>query len=316
MKRLRSISVARITRTAIAAATGVMLLCVMQSCFTGIESTPRITQKDVKRNDALVTPEKRLADSIGRAGFSDWRPGHRLLVTDNRFALLLSGNDSAEKGDTLVYDGFSPVTTVTADTATVIRFRRPDGNFAGLRIDRSPSELAADSILDIPFTVDLPMVNHARDILQGRELFVLSPMRVGRDGRQASGTRFTPVTVTDVIPGNADYPLHVIFNEGDGQESGIMMTAGPERTSTRNFDRLFSFTDPRQLYPRISDDIWAHITRSEIVADMTREEAMLAKGAPRDVKKGQDGTSFFERWTYDNGSYIFFTDGLVSSFRL
>lgn len=287
----------------------------MQSCFTGIESTPRITHKDVKRNDALASPESLLADSIDRAGFSSWQPGHRLLVTDSRFSLMLSGSPDIAPGDTLTYAGYTPVVTVTADTATVLRFSLHRGGSIGLRLDRSPSDIASDSTLSIPFTVDLPMVDLAGRLLVSRHLFVLSPMRVTRDGRHNNGTRFTPVTVTDVIPGTADYPLHVIFTEADGKESGILMTAGPLRTSTRNFDRIFSFSDPRSNYPRISDDIWARIINSEIVEGMTREEAILAAGAPRDVKKSQDGTSFFERWTYDNGSYIIFTDGLVSSFR-
>ncbi len=288
----------------------------LHSCFTGIESTPRITLKDVKRNNALATKESLLADSIQRPDFSQWQPGHRLLVTDDRFSLLLSGNQSVSQGDTLTYLGFTPAITVTADTATILNFRKQRGEPIDFKLDRSPQKLCSDSILDIPFTIDLAMVDFAKNLLCQRTFYILSPLRVDRKGNAGSSTKFTPITITDVIPGSADYPLIVIFTEVDGSESGIMMTNGSMRTATRNFDRLFSFTDPRLKYNKINDETWAHIVNGDIVIGMTTEEALLATGTPRDVKKSHDGTSYFERWSFDNGTYIMFTDGLVSSFRL
>lgn len=48
---------------------------------------------------------------------------------------------------------------------------------------------------------------------------------------------------------------------------------------------------------------------------MTRDEARLALGAPANIDR-RPGYSFMrEIWTYENGIFLIFEDGLLKSFR-
>ena len=93
------------------------------------------------------------------------------------------------------------------------------------------------------------------------------------------------------------------------------MTYGTSASATRNFDRLFSFTDPRRSYPRITDATWQKIIRSQVEAGMTRDECRLALGAPDHIDRGATPGAQLERWTYDNGVYLIFEDGILERWR-
>lgn len=290
---------------------------ILNSCFTGIESTPRITQKDVKRNNALESAEQSFAGKLTKEPFSQWRRGKRFLVVDSRLSMLVDGNRQVNSGDTLIYDGFTSTATITADTASILNFiSSSDNGMVQLRLEQSPSAVAASKSIDVPFSIDFSLVNLADSLLRGKKLFVLSSAWIPENGTSLNGKKFIPVTIEKVTAGNDTYPLHVLFQTDGNIRSGIMMTAGPERTSTRNFDKIFSFEDPHLKYPQISEEMWLKIQNGTLSEGMTKEEARLSAGAPSDIKKGQDGTSYFERWTYENGGYIIFVDGILDKFRM
>ena len=81
------------------------------------------------------------------------------------------------------------------------------------------------------------------------------------------------------------------------------------------FDALFVAMDPHQAYPEIGDEMWKHITRSELVEGMTKEECRLSVGSPRRINEVPDQGGMREYWYYDGGSYLYFVDGLLSQFR-
>lgn len=295
-----------------------LLWLTLQSCFfTGVESTPRITHNDVKRNDALPSPELLLSQNLHPDQISHWGKGHPLLVTDQRINILLPGGQKLSKGDTILYEKLTPTLTVTSDTATILSFTTTHHTPITIRLDQSPSAINAATASSIPFTIDLPLVDRADSIFSGNTYYTLSNLWVSEDGTSLRGKKYIPVNILKVIPGNADHPLHIIFSTThDNTHSGMMMTAGNELTSTRNFHRLFSFTDPHLRYPQITPEMWQLIINGQLAEGMTRDEARLSIGSPSDVKKNNDGASIYERWTYPNGSYLIFIDGLLSSFRI
>lgn len=296
---------------------GLLTATMLTGCFfTGIESTPRITAKDVRRQGAAMTPEQQFAATISPIPFNQWQKGDLRVVTSDRFTLIAGSNCDAGAGDTLRYESFYPQPTITGDTATVICFSNLSNNRqVTVRLDHSPAQLAARNVTEIPFTVDLRLVALADSLLSGNEYYILTPMRVKPDGTSETGAKFRPVHIDRVMAGDDNYPLQLILTDETGHQTGVIMTAGPERTATRNFDRLFSFTDPKLRYPSITDDRWRLICNGKLIVGMTRDEARLSVGTPADIKKSNDGTSYFETWTYDNGSYLIFVDGLLDSFR-
>jgi hypothetical protein len=61
--------------------------------------------------------------------------------------------------------------------------------------------------------------------------------------------------------------------------------------------------------------VWQNITRSRVAQDMTREECRLALGSPNSVQRRNAITAIQELWLYENGIYLTFEDGILTSFR-
>ena len=95
----------------------------------------------------------------------------------------------------------------------------------------------------------------------------------------------------------------------------VYMSIGRSRAATRNFDTLFSFTDPRSSYPEIKDEVWELIIRSRVRSNMTRDEVRLALGSPASVERVPTYGGMIERWSYTDGVYLVFEDGFVTRFR-
>ena len=156
--------------------------------------------------------------------------------------------------------------------------------------------------VSLPFTVDVELVDSARALLRNRRVWTLRP-----DSR---GRKFQAVEITDVLPGNADYPFPVVAG-GDS----LLMVTNSRSASARTFANMFSLSDPRKLYPQITDAVWDLISQGKVAIDMTREECRLALGAPAQLERDALPTALYERWIYEDGVYLFFTDGLLSRFR-
>lgn len=137
------------------------------------------------------------------------------------------------------------------------------------------------------------------------------------DGAQTvPGLRHVPVTITDVQPGNAVYPLRVVFrSDSMPGERSMYMTLGSGRTSTRNFHTLFAFENPKVKYPFITDEVWDLIQHSLVKKGMTRLECRLALGAPQTVGQRPYSAGMYEYWQYSDGVYLLFEEGYLSFAR-
>lgn len=320
----------------IAVAAGVALVS-LQSCFTGVESTPKISLSDVRKQQAAtVTDEQRFLAGLAPTPPSKWRPGHRLRVDDAKIGLALtSASASADSlpGRDLVFDSFSPAVSLTGTDATEISFHAdlPGGRAEYFyRVSVDMSELDTLEAIHVPFTVDMDLVARVDSMMRGRWLYVRTPMWYRADGDRSAvaGLRHVPVVVDSVVAGDSNYPLGVVFTLVDADQARLLepsgaqctrmvfMTVGKSRAATRNFELLFSFRDPREIYPGIKDDVWQLIVRSRVKEGMTREECRLALGAPTTLRRIPTYGGMREQWQYSDGVYLYFDDGFLTRYRL
>lgn len=294
------------------------LLMPLAGCFTGIESTPRITAADVRKEKVTVTPEQSYLADIESEPFDRWQPDKRFYVTDDKISLALNPTTppvTSLGGSTLLYRGYRTVPAVTGNEATELLFLTDSGTEVAYRINATPAELAGRHQVEIPFTVEMSIVEATAKMLIGQKLWIMTPVWYDMDDNAVTGRKFIQVTVTEVAPGNISYPVRLTFTDDSGKPHRLFMSAGNGNRTARSFANMFSFNDPRRNYPAITDKIWDNIINGKIELYMTREECRLALGAPDDIDKGSNYSSIIERWSYENGVYLIFEDGILTRFR-
>lgn len=302
----------------------ILLFCgafLLQGCFTGIESTPKITYKDVRKQQVGDTPEQVFASQFRAVPFSEWQLGRRFLMADRRGELTYSapaGKTSAgTMGDTLVYRGLREVPAITGGEVAELIFTlssspadtllyRPGGDAASLR-DRDN--------LSLPFMVDLGLVDEVARILVGKELVTRTDRWLAPGGKAARGRKFLNVKITRVDASSEDYPFLIYFVslEDDKEEGALLMSTTVDEgvPALRGFENLFLMSDPRGNYPQITDANWELVRLGKVTEGMTAQEVTLALGAPREVDRRHDQSMLYERWSYPGGVYVIFENGLL-----
>lgn len=302
-----------------------LLTCVsvlLNGCFTGVESTKKITEKDVQlaiqqmEHSGRESSLKVFADSI-----LSWREGKGFWCVDNQARLIFKPSadydlDTLElEGKKLIYSGYG--TRRQLDNAEVVDIYF---NFDGLRLVYPTGKVLADvnrRSFAIPFMVDNDIVNDISNQLVNKTVYVKTSLWYGiNNGEQVDGRRFIPVVITAVRPGDKVYPLRVEFRAVDnGDEAFVWMKVPGSDGVGRDFDSLFSLTDVRKQYPDISPATWNNIVNGKVAEGMTKEECRLAMGNPVNVRQLPDQSGLREYWYYDGGRYLFFVDGLLKEFR-
>lgn len=291
----------------------------LTGCFTGIESTPKITASDVKKEKVIITQEEKYLNDIKPVPFSQWESGKLFFVTDNKISLALepSGAEPPKTGTVLSYVDYSPILAPTGETETQLKFLDPEGNTIYYRINTSPDDLKARDHVDIPFTIEMSLVDNVRDRLLGKTFYIRTSLWYDNNGDSQRGMKFIPVEITDIQPGNMVYPVKVFFKPSIGEDvhPHLLMSVGENTKAARSFAALFYFDNPHNLYPSISNENWELITKGIVKQYMTREECRLALGAPNTIDRHAGISTLQERWGYENGIYLIFDDGLLQSFR-
>ncbi|MDE6126823.1 MAG: DUF2845 domain-containing protein [Muribaculaceae bacterium] len=293
------------------------LLCLIPAillagCFTGVESTPRITYKEVEKQKAATTDEQRLAATFRPRPLARWRPGDRFLAASPQAGKAFAGSPAIAEGTELRYLGARERVWVLGDSVAELLFATPAGDTLASNATSGLAELMArQTPPDLPFVIDLRFVEEVDRALAGRRCYLRTNLwNNPADGSYTRGRKFIPVTIETILPGNATHPLLARFAADDGLRGELLMSAGAE--SSRSFDSLFSFTDPRDRYPEISDARWALICDSRIENGMTRAEARLALGPTSEIDRGHSHSTAYERWTYPDGRYLIFEDGILT----
>lgn len=292
------------------------------SCFTGIESTPRISSGDVRKREAAeLTPEQKFLSEVVHEAPARWTAGKRFYVSDDKISIIFQPDapDVSLTDKELVFESIEDIPSVTGEGASVLTFAVDgvDGRFR-YTVNIPRKKLLSRDRLEVPFTIESSLVTAISKLMKDNTYYISTPKwHQASDSKAVTGRRHIPVTITRVLPGSYIYPLKVYFSpEGSDQEYWIPMTFGNDRSATRNFDALFHFENPRLRFPRISDEKWQMITESRVVDGMTRDEARLALGAPNSYRTIPVINAIVEEWSYDDGVYLIFEDGILTRFRL
>lgn len=300
--------------------TMISLLVSMAGCmFTGVESTQRVSEKEVQRTMGEL---ERRQPTMTLQPFLDsvpaWQQGKQFFVTDNQLRLVMftTAPDTVQlAGQLITYDGYDQGSVLDNRDALNLRFRDRDGKTYVYRTGKTIDQFSAK--YSVPLLIDMDMVADVDRQLRNKEVWIKTPIwyDLGSEEMQR-GRQFIRVRIDAVEPGNKVLPLKVKFTALDSGERAFLWMSDPNATMhNRDFDSLFSLRDLHENYPEISDATWQLIVRGELVEGMNKEECRLAMGAPKRINQLPNQAGLREYWYYDGGKYLFFVDGLLSQFR-
>ena len=300
--------------------TMISLLVSMAGCmFTGVESTQRVSEKEVQRTMGEL---ERRQPTMTLQPFLDsvpaWQQGKQFFVTDNQLRLVMftTAPDTVQlAGQLITYDGYDQGSVLDNRDALNLRCRDRDGKTYVYRTGKTIDQFSAK--YSVPLLIDMDMVADVDRQLRNKEVWIKTPIwyDLGTEEMQR-GRQFIRVRIDAVEPGNKVLPLKVKFTALDSGERAFLWMSDPNATMhNRDFDSLFSLRDLHENYPEISDATWQLIVRGELVEGMNKEECRLAMGAPKRINQLPNQAGLREYWYYDGGKYLFFVDGLLSQFR-
>lgn len=307
--------------------TTILAIWGLTSCFTGVESTPRITQKDVKKQNVVDIPEKHILENIDNQTPADWKKGKRFYISDNRVQRAAWRIEPLEMADSLIGRTASIVSIDTVPTLTdnneveltlkVMENGTSDEDiYLTFRTGMTLAQWLETPKFSLPHAIDMDVVDGAAKRLNGNTYYILSGRRLGINDTDTVGTKYQKVVVRSVEPASESTPLKIIFTDDEGHIASVLITIGTAPTSYRNFETLFSLEDPRLKYKQITDENWELIRHGKITYGMTKDECRLALGNPESKSQFPTTAGMVERWVYPGGVSLQFEDGLLSSFRM
>lgn len=303
---------------------GVLILAsgLLTSCFTGIESTKKINLSREDKKNIKPSEEELFYPGITGIPLQEWEEGHKFLATDDKAILIFeshyipySFSDLHLEGDTLSFSGIESRIDAAGNITVSVDFVDSQYKYpynTGKTFDAAMSNFLSSQI---PMLIDLEMVEKAKEKLVGHKLWTRTFLWYDESGERINGKKFVPVTIIDVLPGNMVFPFKLKINDENGLTAYMYMNAGISPTDSRAFPVLFSMTDIRKNYPSVSDKNWELICGGDVAVGMTKEECKLALGNPKDVSAGHDYSQTLDIWSYENGTVLWFEDGLLSRFR-
>ncbi|MDE6638797.1 MAG: hypothetical protein K2K32_11260 [Muribaculaceae bacterium] len=300
----------------------VVVLALCASCSTGIESTKKIkmTKEDVKL--MAKTAEQAYSESLQGTPLSSWKVGKEFLAMSDRTLYIfeptglsneLSGQ--ALKGNTLIFKGTDSYQTPDLREECILLFT--DGQQTYRYCTGKPTAIAMKETESskMPLMSDLNLISDWKEKLMGQTFWTKSNLWYDENGDRCSGQKFAKVTITDVVPTTGDFPMKVKIKDEMGKEAFMQMNYTSDIYDSRNFASLFFLTDPKAKYPKITEENWALIKDGKVGLGMTKEECKLAIGNPDEVNAGHTHSQTMDMWQYSNGTYLMFTDGLLTRFR-
>lgn len=292
--------------------TPILILLALCSCYS-VERTPviRLSKEDLT-SERTVSNEDRLMEQLSFEELSRWRRGKPFLPVLERASMLFPTAPESVDFRTLYFQRVDSTMLPDGRHQLNIHFADSAGNkFVYEHRGNSSGTFSSNSI---PMLVDLDIVHRADSILRGRHLW---PRNVNwlnpKDMTTLKSRRFVEVTTDSVGPGNEYFPCCIYFTDQTGRQGCFLFDPTP--SSSRSFSSQFFIADPRPNYSQILDQRWDEICRGQISEGMTKEEARLALGAPQAVNRFPDYARLIEIWTYSDGVYLRFEDGLLVQFR-
>ena len=295
---------------------------LLVSCFTGIESTKKISLSREDRKNSSLTPEEKYMVSVAAAPLKDWNQGRPFIVSDNKALLVIVPQQGiipiapdSIKGKFLYFDGVESKMNAAGKLTVALLFSDNIYIYAyntGKEFDDAMENLMSDQI---PMLIDEDMVTQARKLLVGKKFWSRSPLWYDKEGNRIDGKKYVEVTITDVQPGDMVFPLLVEFSTDKKETAYVLMNFGNSDTESRAFHHLFSLSDIRKHYPDIEDETWEIISEGKVREGMTKEEVKLSIGNPVDINSGHDYSQTLDIWRYENGRVLWFEDGHLVKIR-
>ena len=294
------------------------------SCFTGIESTKKITDRDVVR----VTQGKEIQTSIESQynnvvidSFPNWSKGKRFEVVDDNLKRVLTPMTGVNvdtlmlKGRMLEYVGYYEESVLDNEPNVNLRFSDGVNEFV-YRTHKTIEQIEKGKILlQVPFLIDVEMVETYRERLVGNEFYLRTSIWYDENGVMIPGKKYVKVKIVNVQSGDKVFPMRVAFETTNGEMAYVFMSINQSSVQNRLFDDLFSETDIRKNYPLISDENWENIINGTISLAMTKDECRLSLGNPGNIQEHPTNDGLLEYWFYSDGMYLVFFDGLLKQYR-
>ena len=299
-----------------------MILVFLSSCFTGVESTKKITLSKEDRKAIRLTEEDSFLKSIQPSPLSEWEKGMPFYATDNRVILIFdqqglptNPEEAQMKGKILTYGGCDSHIGADGKKYTDIIFQDGEQIY---RYNTNKTEKEASSTVmsdKIPMLIDMNMVQQAAGLMKGKKLWTRTALWYDTEGNKIKGKKFIPVHVQEVKPGSMVFPLMVMFKDEEDNNAALFINFGNSGTDSRSFSHIFTLEDIRKKYPSTTDEIWNLISTEQVRKGMTKEECRLSLGVPTEVSSGHDYSQTLDLWHYPDGMVLWFEDGLLSRFR-
>ena len=290
-------------------------------CSTGIEGTKTIKMKKEDVKMMTKSEEQTYAASLQGTPLSSWEIGKRFLAMSDRTLLIFEptgfNTDISDSitGKTLYFEGTESRLKPDLQEECVILFS-DDGQTlrypTGKPTSKAMKEIDSSKL---PLMSDITLIDEWRNKINGKTLWTKSNLWYDGNGDRLEGQKFAKVTVIDVIPTTGDFPMKVRISRQDGPDAYIQMNYTSDMYDSRNFASLFYLTDPKARYPQISEENWRLIQDGKVGLGMTKEECKLSLGNPDELRSGHSQSQLMDIWQYANGTYLRFTDGLLTSFR-
>ncbi|MBP5498911.1 MAG: hypothetical protein J6X81_06050 [Muribaculaceae bacterium] len=297
----------------------IAVACLLSGCFTGVENTKKITEKDVRKAESQIS-----ATESSLPPYSDsvpvWQEGKKFYVTDNQVKLIFSSSPSFNidtlslAGKILTFTGYN--TGSVLDNRQTVNLHFSDGvNTFVYPSGKTMQDFS--HTWNIPFLVNCDEVEHYARLLTGKDAYIKTSIWYSPQSEtMRNGRKFIKVHIDSIVPGNKVFPLKVIFTPADKSDTAMVWMATSNTVMQgRDFDSMFSMTDIRLQFPSISNANWQHIVNGEVVKGMTKDECRLALGVPRQTNNVPTYDGVLEHWYYDGGAYLIFMDGSLLDFR-
>ncbi|MDE5800701.1 MAG: hypothetical protein K2H74_06735 [Paramuribaculum sp.] len=291
---------------------------MLTGCFTGVESTPPITDREVRKSTPPPSPDDNYLSAIRATRVKELRPGMKWIVNDRRISRVF-GAEAYDKqfapGDTLSLLTIRSATTLDGRKVGEVVFSGSNVDSLVYRTSISYDTFMADSALSLPFAVEGALVEAVGRLMTGKEYYLITSSRFDMADVAYTGRKFVPVTVEEVTYGNSYYPVSLILRDDRDERFRLHMSVDGASVMPRKFSSLLSLTDPRLSYPDTTDDVWDQIVNGKVKIGMTTNECRLSLGRPADVVRQAGYSSLVEIWTYAGGRYLVFTDGILTSVK-
>ena len=179
----------------------------------------------------------------------------------------------------------------------------------------------------IPGMVYLNDIDKARELLIGRTIYIKSHYAL-KNIQTLDNYKFwdyikkyTPYRIKQIGAGeHPNYPVKMIVVGNDSIEIPFYVILSGTNTANDldlmkgKFENIFTFSNPRLKYKKISDSDWKLITEGKVRIGMNKEACELSWGTPEDINSTIGSYGSHEQWVYD-GKYLYFENGILTDIQ-